>query len=39
MISMGESAVKFKLKRVAWWRRNLWQSNAFGYFDHTAYGI
>jgi hypothetical protein len=33
---MGESAMKFKVKRASWWEYNLWKSNAFGYFDHTG---
>ena len=33
---MGERAMKFKVKHTSWWRRNLWESNAFGYFDHTT---
>ena len=33
---MGESAMKFKVKRASWWRYNLWKSNAFGYFDRTG---
>src|SRR5713226_1739020 len=36
MISMGEHAMKFKVKHTSWWRRNLWESNAFGYFGHTG---
>ncbi len=32
---MGESAMKFKVKRASWWGDNLWKSKAFGYFDHT----
>src|SRR5438445_4977914 len=36
VISMGESAMKFKVKREAWRRRNLSENNAFGYFGHTA---
>ena len=31
---MGESAMNFKMKRASWERRNLWESNAFGYFDY-----
>jgi hypothetical protein len=38
MISMGESAMKFKLKRASWERCNLWKSNAFGYFGHMGMG-
>jgi hypothetical protein len=33
---MGESAMKFKVKRASWWGYNLWKSKAFGYFDHTG---
>ncbi len=29
---MGERAMKFKVKHTSWWRCNLWESNAFGYF-------
>jgi len=36
VISMGESAMKFKVKREAWRRRNLSENNAFGYFGHTG---
>src|SRR4029077_5808814 len=35
-ISMGEGAMKVKVKRPSWERRNLWESNTFGYFGHTA---
>src|SRR6266705_714441 len=35
VISMGESAMKFKVKREAWRSRNLSENNAFGYFGHT----
>ena len=35
---MGESAMKFKVKRASWWVYNLWKSNAFGYFDHPGKG-
>jgi hypothetical protein len=33
---MGESAMEFKRQPEAWSRRNLWESNAFGYFGHTG---
>jgi hypothetical protein len=33
---MGESAMNFKMKRASWERRNLWESNAFGYFDYLG---
>jgi hypothetical protein len=35
-ISMGEGAMQFKLKHESCSMRNLWESNAFGYFGHTA---
>jgi hypothetical protein len=28
--------MKFKVKRPSWERRNLWESNTFGYFGHTT---
>jgi hypothetical protein len=33
---MGESAMKFKVKREERRRRNLSENNAFGYFGHTT---
>jgi hypothetical protein len=33
---MGESAMKFKVKREERRRRNLSENNAFGYFGHTG---
>src|SRR5919201_1908474 len=36
-ISMGESAMKFKVKREERRRRNLSENNAFGYFGHTGH--
>src|SRR5262249_33115463 len=35
VISMGESAMKFKVKREERRRRTLSENNAFGYFGHT----
>src|SRR5215470_19076590 len=37
VISMGESAMKFKVKRKERRRRTLSENNAFGYFGHTGY--
>src|SRR5919205_759528 len=36
VISMGESAMKFKVKREERRRRTLSENNAFGYFGHTT---
>src|SRR5215831_13635707 len=36
VISMGESAMKFKVKREERRRRTLSENNAFGSFGHTA---
>ena len=36
---MGESAMKFKLKRESCSMRNLWESNAFGYFGYMGAGL
>src|SRR5215470_10336821 len=36
VISMGESAMKFKVKREERRRRTLSENNAFGYFGHTG---
>jgi hypothetical protein len=33
---MGESAMKFKVKREERRRRTLSENNAFGYFGHTG---
>src|SRR6516165_2497073 len=36
VISMGESAMKFKVKHEERRRRTLSENNAFGYFGHTS---
>ena len=36
VIEACEKAAKFKVKRASWRRRNVWESNAFGYFGHTG---